>query len=234
MRVGSSVGRFAASWRRSGPAPSCQAPSGRGWCSSRAASPRRGPSPRRASPRAPGRAARRGCESRRTRRRVLPGRAGLDVARGGLREATPVAQGVGGQLGAVVAANVLGRRTPGGDEPVEDGDRLIGVDAPAALNGSASRVCSSTMCRSFKSRPSAVWSNSKSSAQTWLGCSACKRLAGTVDSPMRWRFRRRLGTLRPSSRHRRPTHLRFRPHPSSRRLHGRGRYGTVGGRVGPL
>ncbi len=40
---------------------------------------------------------------------------------------------------------MLGRRTPGGDEPVEDGDRLIGVDAPAALNGSASRVCSSTM-----------------------------------------------------------------------------------------
>ena len=42
----------------------------------------------------------------------------------------------------------------------------------AATIASASRVCSSTMLSSFRTRPSAVWSNWKSSAQTWFGRSA--------------------------------------------------------------
>ena len=56
---------------------------------------------------------------------VLPRRSWLDVARSGAREATPVAQGVGRQLGAVVAADVLGGRAAGRDQPVEDGDRRV-------------------------------------------------------------------------------------------------------------
>ena len=47
-----------------------------------------------------------------------------------------------------------------------------------ATTASASRVCSSTMLSSFKTRPSAVWSNWKSSAQTWFGRSARSHLAG--------------------------------------------------------
>ena len=48
----------------------------------------------------------------------------------------------------------------------------------AATIASASRVCSSTMLSRFRTRPSAVWSNWKSSAQTWSGRSALSRLAG--------------------------------------------------------
>ena len=55
----------------------------------------------------------------------------------------------------------------------------------AATIASASRVCSSTMLSSFRTRPSAVWSNWKSSAQTWFGRSARSRTAGTVESPRR-------------------------------------------------
>jgi hypothetical protein len=53
---------------------------------------------------------------------VLPGRARLDVGGGGLAQAAPVAQGVGDQLGAVVAADVLGSGAAGGDEAFEQGN----------------------------------------------------------------------------------------------------------------
>ena len=48
----------------------------------------------------------------------------------------------------------------------------------AATIASASRVCSSTTLSSFRTRPSAVWSNWKSSAQTWFGRSARSLAAG--------------------------------------------------------
>ena len=53
---------------------------------------------------------------------ILPGRAGLDVAGPGLREAAEVAQGVGGEPGAVVAADVLGRCASLGHQAVEHCD----------------------------------------------------------------------------------------------------------------
>ena len=55
----------------------------------------------------------------------------------------------------------------------------------AATIASASRVCSSTMLSSFWTRPSAVWSNWKSSAQTWFGRSAHSLAAGTAERPRR-------------------------------------------------
>ena len=65
---------------------------------------------------------------------VLPRRARLDVRAPGPREAAPVAQGVGGQLGTVVAADERRRRATLADEPVEHGDGVVGVDAAAALD----------------------------------------------------------------------------------------------------
>ena len=62
---------------------------------------------------------------------------------------------------------------------------------------SDSRVNSSTMFSSFSARPSAVWSNWKSNAHTWLGRSARSRSAGTVDSPSRRRLRLRCGHPQP-------------------------------------
>src|SRR5829696_3395368 len=82
----------------------------------------------------------------------------------------------------------------------------------------ASRVCSSTMLASFNLLPSAVWSNSKSIAQTWLGRSARSRSA--VPVAMRRRLRERTGRRRPSSRHSRWMRLWFTPvqgWPGSRR-----------------
>ncbi len=43
--------------------------------------------------------------------------------------------GVGGQLGAVVAADERGRAAALGDEPVEHSDGVVGVNPPAALDG---------------------------------------------------------------------------------------------------
>ena len=59
---------------------------------------------------------------------VLPGRARLDVAGPGAGEAAPVAQRVGGQLGAVVAADEPRRGAALGDQAVQDGDGGVGVD----------------------------------------------------------------------------------------------------------
>ena|GEM_PF-5518637 len=64
---------------------------------------------------------------------------------------------------------------------------------------SASRVNSSRTLRNFSSRPSSVASCWKSSAQTWLGCSALSLSAAVVDSPRRRRFLVLAGTRRPSS-----------------------------------
>ena len=64
---------------------------------------------------------------------VLPRRAGLDVRAARAREATPVAQRVGGQLGAVVAANEH-RRAALGDEALQRNDGLVAVDAAVALD----------------------------------------------------------------------------------------------------
>jgi hypothetical protein len=58
---------------------------------------------------------------------------------------------------------------------------------------SASRVNSSTMFRSLSTLPSAVWSNRKSNGHTWLGRSARRRCAPTVESPSRRRLRSRCG-----------------------------------------
>jgi hypothetical protein len=60
--------------------------------------------------------------------RVLPGRAGLDVAGATAAEAAPVAQRVGGQLRPVVAADEGGVTPSLPDDLVETGDRGVGVD----------------------------------------------------------------------------------------------------------
>jgi hypothetical protein len=51
-----------------------------------------------------------------------------------LREATPVAQRVGGQLRAVVTADERWRRLALADEAVEHGHRVVSVDPLAALD----------------------------------------------------------------------------------------------------
>ena len=60
----------------------------------------------------------------------FPGRTGLDVAAGGAGEPAPVAQRVGHEFGAVVTADVAGRRPAPGDDPVERGGGGVSVDAP--------------------------------------------------------------------------------------------------------
>jgi hypothetical protein len=58
----------------------------------------------------------------------------LDVGAAGAAEAAPVAERVRGQLGAVVAADVLGRASAVGDETIEHPDGRVGVDPPLALD----------------------------------------------------------------------------------------------------
>ena len=79
-----------------------------------------------------------------------------------------------------------------------------------------SLVNSSHIESTLKGRPSAVVANMKSSAQTWLGRSACRRLAGTVLFPSRRRLGKCCGTRSPSSRHGRCTRLWFTFQPSIR------------------
>jgi hypothetical protein len=86
----------------------------------------------------------------------------------------------------------------------------------AATTASASRVYSSTTFSNFSTRPSAVWSNWKSSAHTSFGRSARSLAAAVVESPRRRRLRRRSGTRSPSSRQSRWIRLRFTFHPRSR------------------
>lgn len=59
---------------------------------------------------------------------VLPGRAGVDVARAGSGEAAPVPEGVGGELGAVVHPDEAREGAPPADDLVEAGDDGVGVD----------------------------------------------------------------------------------------------------------
>jgi hypothetical protein len=60
--------------------------------------------------------------------RVLPGRAGLDVGGPSAAEAAPVAPGLGGELGAVVAADELRVAAPAADDLVQAGDGGVGVN----------------------------------------------------------------------------------------------------------
>ena len=66
---------------------------------------------------------------------VLPGRAELDVARSGTREAAPVAQRVRGQLRAVVRADVLGGAATKGRQTIKHRHRGVCVDVPLAADG---------------------------------------------------------------------------------------------------
>ena len=68
----------------------------------------------------------------------------------------------------------------------------------------------------LKGRPSAVVSNIKSSAHTWLGRSACSRHAGTVLVPNLRRLGECGGTRNPSARQSRCTRLWFTFQPSIR------------------
>jgi hypothetical protein len=97
---------------------------------------------------------------------VLPRRARLDVGAAGLREAPPVVQRVRRQLRAIVAADQLGPPAGLGEDALEPRDRVVGVDAPRAadLQRRAGELVDDV--RSFRMRPSAVWSNWKSSAHT--------------------------------------------------------------------
>ena len=65
---------------------------------------------------------------------VLPGRARLDVGAGGGSRPTPLAQDAGGQLGPVVRADVLGGEATLGDQALEHGDGLIGIDRALAAD----------------------------------------------------------------------------------------------------
>src|SRR5258705_389082 len=62
--------------------------------------------------------------------RILPGCAGLDVTGGGAGEATPVAECLADELGAVVAADQLRSSTPSLDDPLEHADRIVGAHPP--------------------------------------------------------------------------------------------------------
>ena len=103
---------------------------------------------------------------------------------------------VRGHLRAVVAPQELRGATLGA-QPLQRRDHGVGVDVRSTSITSDSRVNSSTMLSSFSARPSAVWSNWKSNAHTWLGRSARSRSAGTVDSPSRRRLRLRAGPAAP-------------------------------------
>jgi hypothetical protein len=64
----------------------------------------------------------------------LPRRARFDVRAAGPGEPAPVSERVGGQLRPVVAANERRRLPALGDEPVEGGDGLVGIDAAVTLD----------------------------------------------------------------------------------------------------
>jgi hypothetical protein len=93
--------------------------------------------------------------------RVLPRGAGLDERGLGRREATPVAQRVRGQLGAVVAAHML-RGAALAREAVQVRTVSSAVMLVATSIAKASRVNSSTMLSSLIARPLTTWSNWKS------------------------------------------------------------------------
>ena len=101
------------------------------------------------------------------------GAPGSMSAAGGAGEPAPVAQRVGRELGSIIATDVPPAPSRAGRRSGRAWRRwhrpLMRL---AATTASASRVCSSTMLSSFRTRPSAVWSNWKSSAQTWFGHSA--------------------------------------------------------------
>jgi hypothetical protein len=71
-------------------------------------------------------------------------------------EATPVPERVGGELGTVVTANVLGCTATSGDESIEDGEGCVRVDPSATLDDQRLAVNSSTTCKSLRIRPSTV------------------------------------------------------------------------------
>lgn len=93
---------------------------------------------------------------------------------------------------------------------------MVGVDGAVDLDGGASWVKSSVMARTFKVRRSEVWSKQKSRAQTWSGCLAQRRVAGTAETLAPQRFFGRRSTRSPSARHRRAMRLWFTQKPSSR------------------
>ena len=88
-------------------------------CCTRSASPRAAPAPRAGcrTARRPG--TRRATAVERLDVWVLPRRAGLDVAAACAGEPAPVAQGVGRELGPLVATDVRRRRPVPGDDPLE-------------------------------------------------------------------------------------------------------------------
>ncbi len=65
---------------------------------------------------------------------VLPGRARIDVGGAGERRLAPLGKDPGGQLGAVVGAEVRWRGAALGDQAFEDRDGLVGVDRASALD----------------------------------------------------------------------------------------------------
>ena len=108
----------------------------------------------------------------------LPGRSRLDVGGVGPREATPVAQGVGGQLGAVVAADVLGGPAPGAHEPVEDRDGRVGVDSPVALDRERLARVLVDDVQELQDPPVGGLIELEVERQTWSGRSAQKPIGG--------------------------------------------------------
>jgi len=145
---------------------------------------------------------------------ILPGCSWFDVAGGDACEAAPVLEGVGDESGP------LSQRINAGAVPRRWTIRssvLTVSSAPmrrAAGVARASRVYSSVTVRILIGRPSAVWSERKSSAQTWLG-----QAAATWPGIRLPRRRRRglAGSRSPSSRHNRCTRLRLQAQPSRHR-----------------
>jgi hypothetical protein len=90
---------------------------------------------------------------------VLPGRAGFDVAGAGAGEAAPVPQGVGGEFGAVVAADELRMPSSLPDDLVEASDGGVRVDGMLDEVGEGLAGDSSTTWRILMVLPVAVTSN---------------------------------------------------------------------------
>ena len=93
---------------------------------------------------------------------------------------------------------------------------MIGVDGAVDLDGqglAGELVGDGQELQGLRGR----WSGrrQKSSAQTWSGCVARSRVAGTVEMPMRERFFGLGRTRSPSSRHRRWMRLWLTQKPSS-------------------
>jgi len=131
-------------------------------------------------------------------------------------EATPVAEGVRGQLGPVVHPHELGPAAAPAGDPVEHPDGVVGIDAPLDLDRQGFAGVLVDEPEQLQHPPVAGGIELEVERPDVVGRSARRRSAGIVEVPSRCRLRLRAGTRRPSSRHSRWIFLRFACQPASR------------------